>query len=343
VSNRLLNNSSYPPPTSAPDARPSDNAAGQVARRGFCCGVGAAILCCLPALRAQAAQLREAPLELVEVAPGIHVSQGVHQETAADNLGAIANVGFIVGAESVAVIDTGGCLLWGQRLREGIRRVTELPIAYVIETHMHPDHVFGAAAFLPDHPQILGHRNLPAALARRQEYYLRRLKEALGDLAEGSVAVPPTRVIDATTEIDLGGRILELRAHPPAHTDNDLSILDRNTQLLWAGDLLFMDRVPALDGSLLGWLAVMDDLARLPARSVVPGHGPRSAPWPQSLTAQRRYLQQLRDEIRVILRRGGSMEEAMASAGRSEASRWLLFDDYHQRNVAAAFHELEWE
>jgi quinoprotein relay system zinc metallohydrolase 2 len=314
-----------------------------MARRGFCCGIGAAALCCLPALRAQAALLREAPLALVEVAPGVHVSQGVQEETAADNLGAIANVGCIVGAEGVAVIDTGGCLLWGRRLREAIRRVTQLPIRYVVLTHMHPDHVFGAAAFLPDQPRILGHAGLPAALARRQAYYLRRLREALGDLAEGSVAVPPTVTVEKRMEIDLGARVLEITAHPPAHTDNDLSILDRNTRLLWASDLVFMERVPALDGSLLGWLQVMDELARLSASRVVPGHGPRSAPWPDALADQRRYLERLRDDVRGILRRGGSMEEAMDRAGQAEAPRWLLFDDYHRRNVAAAFHELEWE
>jgi quinoprotein relay system zinc metallohydrolase 2 len=287
--------------------------------------------------------LREAPLELIEIAPGIHVSQGVHQETAPENLGAIANVGFVVGTASVAVIDSGGCLLWGRRLREGIRRVTDLPIGHVIQTHMHPDHVLGTGAFLADRPQIVGHRNLPAALARRQDYYLRRLKETLGDLADGSIVVPPDRLVEARTEIDLGGRILEVTAHSPAHTDNDLSILDRRTQTLWAGDLVFIDRIPALDGSLLGWLAVMDELARIPATAVVPGHGPRSAPWPQAMTAQRRYLERLRDEIRAVLRRGGTMEDAMAGVGQSEASRWLLFDDFNRRNIAAAFHELEWE
>jgi quinoprotein relay system zinc metallohydrolase 2 len=315
----------------------------ELSRRDVCCAGAAALLCCLPTLKAQAALLREAPLELAEIAPGIHVSQGVHQETAPENLGAIANIGFIIGRESVAVIDSGGCLLWGRRLREGLRRITALPIGYVILTHMHPDHVFGAGAFVADAPQILGHRNLPAALARREAYYRRRLAEALGDLAEGSVVVPPTRLVETETAIDLGQRILEIRAHGPAHTDNDLSIFDRDTRTLWAGDLLFIERVPALDGSLLGWLATMDALAGLGARRVVPGHGPRAAPWPDALAAQRHYLEVLRDEIRVILRRAGTMEEAMASVGRSEAGRWRLFDDYNARNVAAAFHELEWE
>lgn len=312
-------------------------------RRAVCCGLGAAFFCCLPTLRAQAALLRDRPLDIAEIAPGVYVSQGIQAEATPANLGAIANIGFIVGRERVAVIDSGGCRLWGERLREAIRRRTALPIGYLILTHMHPDHVFGAAAFLPEKPEIIGHRNLPAALAQRERHYARRLQEALGDLAAGSVIVPPTRLVAASAEIDLGGRVLDIAAHGPAHTDNDLSLFDRTTGTLWAGDLLFMERVPSLDGSLLGWLRVMEELRRVPARRVVPGHGPRVADWPAAQAAQQRYLGLLRDDIRALQRGGGTMQRAIATVGKSEASRWALFDDYNAGNVAAAFHELEWE
>ena len=313
-----------------------------LSRRELCCGA-AALLCCLPALRTEAEALRDRPLALSEIAPGIHVSHGVHAEVAPDNQGAIANVGFVVGSERVAVIDSGGCLLWGKRLREAVRRVTPLPISHLVQTHMHPDHVFGAAAFLADKPAILGHRRLPAALAARQVYYTRRLNEILGDLASGSVIVPPTDLVDRETEIDLGGRVLRITAHPTAHTDNDLSLRDRATGTLWAGDLLFMERIPVVDGSLIGWLAVLDEMCAMPAAHVVPGHGPAASPWPVAAAAQRRYLTLLRDEIRAVIKSGGTMEQAIATVGQSERTRWRLFDDYHARNVTAAFHELEWE
>ena len=322
-------------PTQSFERRPTRRAVG--------CGVGAALLCCLPALRAQAALLRDRPLAIAEVAPGVFVSQGVHAEAAPDNLGAIANIGFIIGAERVAVIDSGGCRLWGERLRQAIRQRTDLPIAHLVQTHMHPDHIFGAAAFLPEKPEVVGHRHLPAALAQRADYYRRRLREALGDLADGSAIVPPTRLVDGSAEIDLGDRVLEVVAHRTAHTDNDLSLFDRRTGTLWAGDLLFIERVPSLDGSLLGWLQVMEELRRVPARRVVPGHGPQSAAWPGADAAQQRYLSLLRDEIRALIRGGGTMEQAIATVARSEAGRWILFDDYNAGNVAAAFHELEWE
>ncbi len=316
--------------------------AAALSRRHVCRTAGT-LLCCLPALRAHAQALRDRPVELVEVAAGLFVSQGAYEITTRANLGAIANVGVIVGTRSACVIDSGGCFLWGQRLREAIRRVTSVPITHLVQTHMHPDHIFGAAAFLADQPAILGHRNLPAALAARQAYYERRLKEELGDLATGSVVVPPTQLVSSEIEIDIGSRLLRITPHGPAHTNNDLTVFDVQSGTLWASDLLFMERIPVLDGSLLGWLAVMAELRHVHAARVVPGHGPHAAAWPAALDGQERYLTLLRDQIRRLQRQGGTMEQAVATIGQEERTHWKLFDDYHPRNVITAFHELEWE
>ena len=312
-------------------------------RRAFCCGAATALFCCLPGLKAQAALLKDRPLALAGAAPGVFVSQGVHEEISAENLGGIANIGFVVGRTSVAVIDSGGCRLWGERLREAVRRITDLPVSHVIQTHVHPDHVFGSAAFLADEPVFLGHAKLPRALAARGAYYLERLKEALGELAEGSILVPPTQVVEDRLDIDLGGRVLQVSAHPTAHTDNDLSVLDSLTGTLWTGDLLFMERTPVLDGSLNGWLAVMEKMKAVPATRVVPGHGPASAPWPQAAAAQELYLKTLRDELRHVLREGGTMEQAVKTVALGGQDNWRLFDDTNPRNVIAGFAELEWE
>jgi quinoprotein relay system zinc metallohydrolase 2 len=282
-------------------------------------------------------------LSITEIAPGIYLHQGVQEETSRANRGDIANIGFIVGAQRVAVIDTGGSLAEGRALRAAIRRVTNLPIAYVILTHMHPDHVLGAKAFEQDGPEFIGHVNLPDALARRGTFYLQRARAELGDEAEGTRVVMPTSTVADARRLDLGGRMLELRAYPTAHTNNDLSVFDEKTGTLWLSDLLFVGRLPVIDGSLLGWLRVMDGLAHDQAAKVVPGHGPVPDDWRTALADQRRYLETVAAGVRKVIQRRGTIEDAVAEVAQGERASWLLFDAYNGRNVTAAFVELEWE
>jgi quinoprotein relay system zinc metallohydrolase 2 len=332
---------SKPPTTSKPLDRLTD---GRLLGRRDALGMALSAVPLGLALAAGASRsANSTAFDVVEVAPGIFVHPGVHELSTPDNLGAIANVGFIVGEAAVAVIDTGGCALAGGRLHAAIQEVTDRPVRYVVASHVHPDHLMGHAAFAAEQPTFVGHAKLAAALAARGPFYLEKLREAFGPLAEGTELVAPTLLVEERLVLDLGGRKLELIAHPTAHTNNDLSVLDSATGTLWLADLLFMARCPVIDGSLLGWLAVLEQLRNREFARVVPGHGPVSALWPAALDPQLAYLTRLRDEIRAVLAAGGTLEQAVATVGQEERSKWLLFDEYHARNVTAAFAELEWE
>jgi len=266
--------------------------------------------------RAMSAPVPVLPFTMTEVAPGIHVRQGVHEEATVENQDGIANIGFIVGGAAVAVMDPGGSRADGERLRASIRSRTDLPIRYVVMTHLHPDHVFGAGAFAADKPVFVGHARMAGMLVQRGEFYRNSLADVLGIEEAGDYA-KPNLFIEDTGTLDLGGRTLQLRAHPTAHTDNDLSILDETTGTLWMGDLLFVDRVPALDGSILGWLAQTKALRASPATHAVPGHGPAIVSWPEAAGPQERYLGGLVRDIRAIISHGGDIEQAVATVGRS--------------------------
>ena len=308
----------------------------QIMRRQFI--LGGLCACCLPLRRARAAS----SFTLREIAPGIHVRRGVDEEATAGNADAIANAGFIIGGESVLVFDPGGSLADGAQLRAAIRERTTLPIRHVVMSHAHPDHVFGAGAFLDDKPAFVGHARLAAALATRGDYDRERLEAVLGAGAAGPPVLPTLEVKDRL-ELDLGGRMVRLTAHPLAHSDSDLTLLDGASGTLFCGDLLFVGRVPALDGSVLGWLQVLDALKATGATQAVPGHGPERVDWPAGAADLERYLRTLVLETRVAVRDNIGIEAAVARVGAGERGRWTLFEDYHGRNVTQVYKELEWE
>lgn len=286
-------------------------------------------------------------LPLQQVAPGIHVYLGdpVQMEDSAD--GKIANLGAVIGEASVAVIDTGVSRAQGQELYAAIRRLTDLPVSHAILTHMHPDHALGTSVFKEAGAEILGHAAMPMALDVRAQSYLDSIARLYPpEEVIGTEITLPDRTVADRDSIDLGGRGLSLQAAGTAHTDNDLTAFDEATGTLFAGDLVFRELAPVIDGSLIGWLEWLEVSPKPTPRVIVPGHGAVTDSWAEAIGPQTEFLTALRDATREAIAAGAPMSEAVPQVTKSlqdKKDAWNSFSETAARDATAAYKELEWE
>lgn len=258
------------------------------------------------------------PFILKQVADGIYLHSGVHVGFTHPKHDDIANIGFIVGNKCIAVIDTGGSVTIGQELLISIREISNLPICYVINTHVHFDHILGNLAFKNEDAQFVGHIKLIDAIEQSRDFFLEQSKNDLGPAPNRNSIVGPNLGVDKTMELDLGNRLLRLTAYQTAHSNTDLTVLDLKTNTLWTGDLIFKERIPALSGKLKGWLAVLEEFQNQDIALAIPGHGTTSNDWPQSYAAEKAYLMMLLNDTRQAISKGQFLEDAINFVGKDE-------------------------
>ena len=293
-------------------------------------------------------------LDVTEIAEGVYVHYGKHENfyEKEDNIGDIANLGFIIGDDSIAVIDTGGSHQVGESLKLAIKKVSKKPIKYVINTHGHQDHIFGNSAFLSEGVTIYGHYSLKKFLKERGSQYIRQIAQA-GDKVKGTSLIFPHKVIAETSPdqvkklsnemtIDLGNRKLLLTSHATAHTYSDATVLDLKTKTFFVGDLVQDERTPTMDGLVKNWIKVLNEIEKIDFKIMVPGHG-KIQKDNTALEKTKSYLQVLYDDVIDGLKKDIPAEKVIETAAQSEKDKWVLFDRVNPGNVVRTFMRYEWE
>lgn len=241
-----------------------------------------------------------------QIAEGIWLLEGSTDNFAKANGGNIVNTGFIVTDSGVVVIDSGPSKRYGEALRRAIAATTDKPVIQLLLTHHHPDHVLGNQAF-GDVPigALAGTTDL---LRQQGEAMAENMYRMVGDWMRGTEVVLPTQELKPGL-LEVGGHRLRLLSLS-GHTGADLAILDENSGVLFAGDLVFYERALTTPNSpgLEVWLKDLDTLQALPWKLIVPGHGPvasDAAPFAQ----MRDYLSWLDGLMRDGAARGDDMAE----------------------------------
>jgi quinoprotein relay system zinc metallohydrolase 1 len=277
-------------------------------------------------------------LEAVEVRGGCHAVVGDTGYFNRANGGNISNTGFIVTDDSVVVIDTGSSHRYGRELRKLVDSVSGgLPIERVIITHMHPDHFLGNQAFADT--DIWAGPLTTRDIDSLGGQFTLNLYRLAGDWMRGTESLLPNRHLEAA-DVEIGGHQLSIRLFA-GHTGEDAVVLDHTCGVLYAGDLVFNRRAPAVPHADLGvWRESLDRLAALPYLALVPGHGlPVMDDAPIGETAA--YLEWLERTVREAFDAGLDVTEVMELPLPERFSGATLAREEFRRSVLTLFPALE--
>ncbi|NDL69069.1 quinoprotein relay system zinc metallohydrolase 1 [Vreelandella alkaliphila] len=270
--------------------------------------VSLAALLAPPLMASEPVMFCERPLVAQRVAENTWMVEGLKEELSTSNCGHIGNQAFIATPSGVILIDSGSSPLFGEALKALIAQHASHPVRWVLNTHHHPDHFFGNAAF--DEAQHLTLTTTRELMARDRDALIDNVERLTGRSLERShIALP-----DATEagDITLGSYPLSLYAMS-GHSGGDLVIMDHATGVLFLGDMGFYQRAAATAHTpgLQQWLEELSDLSALDARIAVPGHGP-SAPPHTVLEQTARYLTWLDQRLSDVASEGLGANHALA-------------------------------
>jgi len=276
------------------------------------------------------------PMEAVKVGTHSYFVQGQAGVASSANEGFMSNAGFVVTRDGVVVFDALASPPLAEKLVGLIRKVTPKPIKRVIVSHYHADHFYGLQVFKALGAEIWAHR--AAEGATRTEEAAQRLTQRREVLFpwvdENTQLLEADYFVEGDTDFEMGGVKFALRHVGPAHSSEDLALMVRNDGVLFAGDLVFIGRVPFVgDADSAGWIAGMDKLIALKPEVLVPGHGSPSRNPGKDLVFTRDYLKFLRTHMGQAARDMVPFEQAYENTDWSKYRFMPAFNEANRLNA----------
>lgn len=299
------------------------------------------------------------PMQAQHVAADTWFVQGESAMGSAANQNFISNAAFVATPDGVLVIDALGSPALATRLLALIRKHTSAPLRYVIVTHCHADHIYGLQVLKAAGARIIAHAGCREYLA--SETARLRLQASREELFpwidENTQLISADEWLGADTRageqereqgrervLELGGHRFRLRHAGPAHTPEDVVVLDESTGVLFAGDIVFRGRIPFVgQADSRRWIEALERMLERQPSVLVPGHGPLSREPAKDLALTRDYLSYLRQTMGRAAQEMEPFEEAYARTDWSRFAGLPLFAAANRMNAYNTYLLLEHE
>ncbi len=276
---------------------------------------------------------------MVKVSKHVYFVQG-KAGAATENKGFISNAGFIVTSEGVVIFDALGTPSLAVRLYEEIRKVTQLPIKYVIVSHYHADHIYGLQVFKELGAKIIAPQGARVYLASDAADTLlaTRREELKPWISKTTHIVVPDQYIKTNHQFSLGGLDFKITPLGNAHSEGDLTLLVAPDNVLFTGDLIFEGRIPFVgQANIINWLKALDDMRDVNVSAVLPGHGPLATDPNALIDLTYNYLLLLKDNMQKAVDDWTPFAKAYEAIDWGDYMFLPAFDEANRRNAYNVF------
>jgi glyoxylase-like metal-dependent hydrolase (beta-lactamase superfamily II) len=274
-----------------------------------------------------------------KVAEDVYCFFGKLENISKENAGNMVNTCFVQTKEGFVVIDSGPTFSYAAQAYEQMQHIAKLPVKYVINTHDHDDHWLGNSFYKAKGALLIGPRTYEQNVVVGMET---RMQQALGKELYGETKIVKLdTIVDNNLTLKISDKIFEIKQIvKKAHTHGDLLIHLLGENVIFAGDLVFNDRLTSIrDGSLMGSLKMLDEIDALRPKIIIGGHG-----YTIDSTATknlRAYLTQIKKEVQIALDNNIPIDEITKKVVMSQYKNMKLYDVLHTRNVFVSYQELE--
>lgn len=238
------------------------------------------------------------------------------------------------------MIDSGPTFSYAKQTYEKMKKIKNLPISYVFNTHVHDDHWLGNSYYKTLNADIIGSESFRGLPILEQTRMQRRIS---ADAYKDTKQIKPNLFVKDEQFLTVDNQVVYVKSvNHKAHTDSDLYVYIPNKRVVFVGDLVFNDRIPSIrDGNLKGWIETLDEIQALDVDFVIGGHGDLVTK--KSLVMTYDYLKELHESVSQLIENGEELDDVVNMVVMKKFQDINLYDSLHRQNVETAYRIIEWE
>ncbi len=256
------------------------------------------------------------------------------------NNGNISNSCFVNMGTHYLVIDSGPTYQYAKQSYDAMKKIKNLPIKYVINTHVHDDHWLGNSFYVELGVTIIGSKVFQDEVVLDET---RMQKRITSEAYEKTTQEFPSVYVDKNMFLTIDSKRVDLiGVNNKAHTKGDLLVYIPQEKMMFVGDLVFNDRLPSIrDGDLQGWLVALDKIRSIDLDYIIGGHG--KVVDKSSINMTYDYIKTLKQRVKLLIDEGEDIADVVNMVKMEKYKNINFYDSMHRQNVEIAYRMLEWE